>query len=175
MTKATTRLVAFALAIVMMIGVLPVIAFAADSEAQNTVIYENGKFGYNGYYNVISRKDYVLVPGAAIEYEMVLNNAAGNRRQVLHVIEVDPSNPDVSIVPGYYQIDKLATDPTNEANWSHQELTEMAKYYEDSLGYNIVGGMNTDLYYDTYAPRILVYNGQSIGVKGDLLFLQQLQ
>ena len=167
MRKTTTRLVALALTIVMMLGMLPVIAFADDSSVQNEVIYGDGKFGYNGYYNVISRKDYVLVPGAAIEYEMVLNNAAGTRRQVLHVIEVDPSNPDVSIVPGYYQIDQLATDPQNESNWSHQELTEMAKYYEDSLGYNIVGGMNTDLYYDTYAPRILVYNGKSIGVKGE--------
>ena len=163
MTKLTTRFVALALTLVMMLGALPVIASASQGE----VIYENGKFGYNGYYNVISRKDYVLVPGAAIEYEMVLNNNAGNRRQVLHVIEVDPSNPDVSIVPGYYQIDQLAADPKNESNWSHQELTEMAKYYEDRLGYNIVGGMNTDLYYDTYAPRILVYNGKSIGVKGE--------
>ena len=119
--------------------------------------------GTNGYYKVISKKEYDLVPNAAIEYEMVLNNDAGNRRQVIHVIEVDPSNPDVSIVPGYNQIDK---DLSQEANWSHKELTEMAKYYEDKLGYNIVGGMNTDLYYDTYAPRILVYNGQDLSVKG---------
>jgi len=126
--------------------------------------YEAGDgFGTNDYYTVISTKDYTLVPGAAYEYEMVLNNAAGNRRQVIHVIEVDPSNPDVSIVPGYYQIDK---DVTTEAYWSHKELTEMAKYYEDNLGYNIVGGMNTDLYYDTYAPRVLVYNGRDLSVKG---------
>ena len=42
----------------------------------------------------------------------------------------------------------------------------MAKYYENNLGYNIVGGMNTDLYYDITAPRVLVYNGKDIGVKG---------
>ncbi len=166
MTKTTIRVVAFIITVVMILGVLPTTMLAAELEATNGVIYENGKFGYNGYYNVISRKDYVLVPGAAVEYEMVLNNDAGSRRQVLHVIEVDPSNPDVSIVPGYNQIDKLAVNPTNEAYWSHKELTEMAKYYEDNLGYNIVGGMNTDLYYDTYAPRILVYNGKDIGVKG---------
>ena len=120
-------------------------------------------FGTNGYYKIISKKDYTLVPGAAIEYEMVLNNEAGTRRQVIHVIEVDPSNPDVSIVPGYNQIDK---DLSDQANWSHKELTDMAKYYEDELGYNIVGGMNTDLYYDTYAPRILVYNGEDLSQKG---------
>ena len=133
---------------------------AIAEEETNEVVYKDGKFGYNGYYNVISRKDWTLVPGAAIEYEIVLNNAGGTRRQVIHVIEVDPSNPDVSIVPGYYQIDK---DLENEANWSHKELTEMAKYYENTLGYNIVGGMNTDLYYSSYSPRVLVYNGQWIG------------
>ena len=143
------------------------VAAIDDAENKDGVIYEDGKFGYNGYYNVISRKDYVLVPGAAYEYEMVLNNAAGNRRQVIHVIEVDPSNPDVSIVPGYHQIDKIAENPDNEAYWSHKELTDMAKYYEDNLGYNIVGGMNTDLYYSSYSPRVLVYNGEWIGNAGE--------
>ena len=43
----------------------------------------------------------------------------------------------------------------------------MAKYYEENLGYNIVGGMNTDLYYNSYSPRVLVYNGKSIGNFGE--------
>ena len=168
MKKTITRVAAFVLTVVMVVGILPLSAFATiPNWEDNNVIFDGTSFGTNGYYNVISKKDYVLVPGAAVESEIVLNNATGTRRQVLHIIEVDPSNPDVSIVPGYHQIDKLAEDPKNEANWSHKELTEMAKYYEDNLGYNIVGGMNTDLYYDTYAPRILVYNGKSIGVKGE--------
>ena len=159
--KTVTRIVTVVLCIAMIMSVVPVSALASiPGWADNNVVYDGDTFGTNGYYNVISKKDYVLVPGAAVESEIVLNNASGTRRQVLHVIEVDPSNPDVSIVPGYYQIDK---DLENEANWSHKELTEMAKYYEDTLGYNIVGGMNTDLYYDTYAPRVLVYNGKSIG------------
>ena len=161
----TTRIVALILTIVMMLGVLPMTVFAAiPNWEENNVVFDGTSFGTNGYYNVISKKDYVLVPGAAVESEIVLNNAAGTRRQVLHIIEVDPSNPDVSIVPGYYQIDK---DLENEANWSHKELTEMAKYYEDTLGYNIVGGMNTDLYYSSYSPRVLVYNGKWIGNAGE--------
>ena len=161
MTKTTKRVVAFIITAVMLMGVLPMSAFASiPNWEENNVIFEGSSFGTNGYYNVISKKDYVLVPGAAVESEIVLNNAAGTRRQVLHIIEVDPSNPDVSIVPGYYQIDK---DLEDEANWSHKELTEMAKYYEDNLGYNIVGGMNTDLYYNSYSPRVLVYNGEWIG------------
>ena len=165
MVKITKCVVAWLLAAVMLIGVLPLNAFATiPNWEESNVIFEGTSFGTNGYYNVISKKDYVLVPGAAVESEMVINNAAGTRRQVLHIIEVDPSNPDVSIVPGYYQIDK---DLEDEANWSHKELTEMAKYYEENLGYNIVGGMNTDLYYSTYSPRVLVYNGKWIGNAGE--------
>ncbi len=165
MKKTIHRVATFALAIVMLVGVLPLSVFASiPNWEENNVIFDGTSFGTNGYYNVISKKDYVLVPGAAVESEIVLNNAAGTRRQVLHIIEVDPSNPDVSIVPGYYQIDK---DLDDEANWSHKELTEMAKYYENNLGYNIVGGMNTDLYYNSYSPRVLVYNGKSIGNFGE--------
>ena len=169
MTKTVTRIVTLVLSLVMLMCAVPLSVFASiPNWEENNVVFDGTSFGTNGYYNVISKKDYVLVPGAAVESEIVLNNATGTRRQVLHVIEVDPSNPDVSIVPGYYQIDKLAADPTNEANWSHKELTEMAKYYEDNLGYNIVGGMNTDLYYSTYGPRVLVYNGKSIGGFGKI-------
>ncbi len=167
MKQAMKRSLSILLSVVMVISIFaiaPMTTFASIANWEDTnVVYDGETFGTNGYYNVISKKDYVLVPGAAVESEMVLNNADGTRRQVIHVIEVDPSNPDVSIVPGYNQIDK---DLTDEANWSHKELTEMAKYYEDNLGYNIVGGMNTDLYYDTYAPRILVYNGKDLSVKG---------
>ena len=161
MIKATTRALTVILAFVMITSMLPLSAAASiPNWEENNVVFEGTSFGTDGYYNLISKKDYVLVPGAAVESEIVLNNATGTRRQVLHIIEVDPSNPDVSIVPGYYQIDK---DLTKEENWSHKELTEMAKYYEDKLGYNIVGGMNTDLYYSSYSPRVLVYNGKSIG------------
>ena len=165
MTKTTKRVIALLITAVMLVSAMPLAAFASiPNWEENNVVFEGTSFGTNGYYNVISKKDYVLVPGAAVESEIVLNNADGTRRQVLHVIEVDPSNPDVSIVPGYYQIDK---DLEDEANWSHKELTEMAKYYEDNLGYNIVGGMNTDLYYTSYSPRVLVYNGEWIGNAGE--------
>ncbi len=165
MTKSFNRVVAMIITVMMVVSMLPMAVFASiPNWEENNVVFDGTSFGTNGYYNVISKKDYVLVPGAAVESEIVLNNATGTRRQVLHIIEVDPSNPDVSIVPGYYQIDK---DLEDEANWSHKELTEMAKYYENNLGYNIVGGMNTDLYYNSYSPRVLVYNGEWIGNAGE--------
>ncbi|MCI8387080.1 MAG: hypothetical protein HFE63_01265, partial [Clostridiales bacterium] len=128
------------------------------SAAAGNVIFDGTTFGTNGYYNVISKKDYVLVPGAAIETEMVINNDAGDRRQVMHIVEVDPSNPDISIIPGYYGIDK---DLSKVENHSAMKLTDTAKYYEDVLGYNVVAGMNTALAYDCNAPfSYLVYNGK---------------
>ena len=136
--KLSSRICATVLAFLMAFSAVQVPVYATSSESEINQVTEfadgvvnDGKvFGYEGYYNIISSKEYTLVPGAAIEKEIVLNNAQGNRRQVLHVIEVDPSNPDVSIVPGYYQIDKdLSWDkefsgtPDSNPNWSHKELT----------------------------------------------------
>ena len=72
MQKPLVRVATFALAIVMLIGILPMTALAAISNwAENNVIFDGTSFGTNGYYNVISKKDYVLVPGAAVESEIV--------------------------------------------------------------------------------------------------------
>ena len=157
--KALIKVVASVLCVLMVISAIP---FASVSAMENwdteNVVYDKTTFGTKNYYNVISKKDYTLVPGAAVESEMVLNNSAGSRRQVMHIIEVDPSNPDVSVVPGYYGIDK---DLTNVKNQKAAGVTETAAYYENNLGYNVVGGMNTALAYDSNAPySYLVYNGQ---------------
>ena len=156
-SKIISRIVAIFMAALMLVCAIPMTAFAAIANWSDTnVVYDETTFGTNGYYNVISKKDYTLVPGAATETEMVLNNATGTRRQVLHIIELDPSNPDVSVVPGYYGIDKDITDVNNQ---KAAGVTEVAKYYGEELGYNVVGAMNTDLYYESNAPRVLVYNG----------------
>ena len=154
--KQLGKVIALLLSFVMLISVFPVAAFA---EWDNTV-FDGTSFGTDGYYNVISQKEYTLVPGAATETEMVINNSAGNRRQVMHIIEVDPSNPDISIIPGYYGID---TDLTDVNNWKVAGVTDVVKYYEDTLGYNVVGAMNTSLAYDSNAPiDFLVYNGVNL-------------
>lgn len=158
-TRNPNRILAGLLSAAMLIGILPIAAFAAWKD--DNAVLSGDKFGTNGYYNVISKKDYVLVPGAAVESDIVLNNASGTRRQEVHVMEIDPSNPDVSLVPGYYGIDKFIEDPTDRSNWNSKQLTETVKYYEETLGYNVVGGMNTGLAYDCEAPfSFLVYNGQ---------------
>ncbi len=153
--RSASKVIALLLSAVMLLSAMPMAAFAMPDNAPEPV-----GFGTNDYYNVISRKEYTLVPGAATETEMVINNSAGNRRQVMHIIEVDPSNPDVSIVPGYYGID---TDLTDVNNWKVAGVTETVRYYEDVLGYNVIGAMNTSLAYDSNAPiDFLVYNGVNL-------------
>ena len=124
----------------------------------------------NGYFNVISADTYELAPGA-VEHEIVLNNADSTDRKVVHVFEVDTYNEDLEVMPGYYAIDKL--DPDNLAldgivdkakYWTDKQLSQTVKYYENVLGYNVVGAMNTALAYDSNAPYgYMVWNGVVLG------------
>ncbi len=159
MHKHITKVVSLVMALMMVISLCTVAAAATTwSDNGGNVVYNDATFGTNGYYNVISNKTWTLVPGAATETELVLNNSNGSRRQVLHVLECDPSNPDISIIPGYYNIDK---DISNNDNWVAAGMTDMTAKYENELGYNVVCGMNTALAYDNNAPySYLVYNGE---------------
>ena len=119
----------------------------------------------NEYFKVISADTYTLAPGA-VEHEIVLNNGDGNDRKVVHVFEVDTKNEDLEVMPGYYGIDKLNPDNLagDEHLWTDKQLTQTVKYYEDVLGYNVVGAMNTALAYDSNAPYgYMVWNGKVLG------------
>ena len=155
MKRNAIKVIALLLSLAMLLSVMPLSALAVADKPVNPV-----GFGTNDYYNVISRKEYTLVPGAATEIEMVINNNAGNRRNVMHIIELDPSNPDISIIPGYYGID---TDLSDVNNWKVAGVTDTVAYYENVLGYNVIGAMNTSLAYDSNAPiDFLVYNGVNL-------------
>ena len=153
------RILSLALAALMLLSIVPMSVFAASFDATVS----------NGYFNVISKNEYNLAPGAT-ETEMVLNNAAGDDRKVVHVFEVDTKNEGVEVLPGYYGIENL--DPNNLAlegvadkneYWKAEQLTKTVAYYE-SLGYNVVGAMNTALAYDSNAPYgYMVYNGVVLG------------
>ena len=121
----------------------------------------------NGYFKVISANTYTLAPGA-VEHEIVLNNAEGNDRKVAHVFAVDTKNEDLEVMPGYYGIDKLNPDDLagdkDKGVWTDKQLTQTVQYYENVLGYNVVGAMNTALAYDSNAPYgYMVWNGVVLG------------
>ncbi len=139
------KAISLVLAAVMVLSMLPISVLGFDASVTN------------GYFSVISENTYALASGAT-ETELVLNNANGNDRKVVHYFEVDTKNENIEVLPGYYGIDKL--DPDNLALdgvadkkefWKAEQLTKTVAYYED-LGYNVVGAMNTALAYDSNAP-----------------------
>ncbi len=153
------RVFSSVLALLMIISILPISAFASEFDASVS----------NDYFKVISENEYALAPGAT-ETEMVLNNAEGSDRKVVHYFEVDTKNENIKVLPGYYGIDNL--DPDNLALegvadktkfWKSEQLTKTVKYYE-GLGYNVVGAMNTALAYDSDAPYgYMVMDGVVLG------------
>ncbi len=152
------KFLALTLALLMAVAVLPVSALAEFDTSVS-----------GDYFIKISEDTYNLAPGAT-ETEMVLNNAAGDDRKVVHFFEVDTKNENVEVLPGYYGIDKL--DPDNLAldgvvdktqYWKAEQLTKTVAYYE-GLGYNVVGAMNTALAYDSDAPYgYMVWDGVVLG------------
>ena len=151
-----TRSILFSAVVVMLLlCMMPLSTFAASVDTTVS----------NGYYTVISNDQYALAPGAT-ESEIIVNNSAGTDRKVVHVFEVDPTNENVEILPGYYGIDKLNPDDLagDSAIWKAKELTQTVKYYEEVLGYNVVGAMNTALAYDSDAPYgYMVWDGVVLG------------
>ena len=153
------RFLAMALVVSMIIAVLPMSVLASAFDASVS----------KDYFVVISEDKYALAPGAT-ETELVLNNADGNDRKVVHYFEVDTKNENIEVLPGYYGIDKLDPDnlPLNgivdkAQYWKAEQLTKTVAYYE-SMGYNVVGAMNTALAYDSDAPYgYMVMNGVVLG------------
>ncbi len=153
------KILSTVLAVLMLVSLLPMSAFASGFDPSVS----------GDYFTVISENKYALAPGAT-ETEMVLNNADGSDRKVVHYFEVDTKNENIEVLPGYYGIDKL--DPDNlpldgvadkSQFWKAEQLTKTVAYYE-SMGYNVVGAMNTALAYDSDAPYgYMVWNGVVLG------------
>ena len=152
--KNVSRLLSFVICMSLVFTMTATSAFAAISFDASVS---------NNYYNVLKNESYNLAPGAT-ETEIVVNNADGNDRKVVHVFEVDTKNENIEVLPGYYGIDKL--DPENLSDktyWTDGKVTDTVKYYEE-MGYNVVGAMNTALAYDSNAPYgYMVWEGTVLG------------
>ena len=121
-------------------------AFCSASAAS---IYDDNNGG-SDYYKVISEKEWDIAPGVK-EYEQVLNNDAGTRRQVLHTAVVDVNNPYVKVIPGTKGM------WPQEGNYGVQSTSTQALEAE-KLGYgNVVVATNFSLswYTEAYYSRIL--------------------
>lgn len=112
------------------------------------------------YYQVISKQDWELAPGIT-ESEIVMNTAAGNKRQVSHVVEIDIHNPNTKVIPSTY---KMAEGLENR-DYRTQTMSQQAKYAEEHGYGDVVAAMNTTLHwYDTdYYTRHPELIGEPLG------------
>ena len=95
------------------------------------------------YYNTVSEKIWDIAPGIK-ETELVLDNAAGTQRQVLHIMEADMTNPYVKVTTSYTNMDT--------SNYAVSNMLVQANWVRDNWGWNVVGAMNSCLsWYNTAA------------------------
>ncbi len=134
MKKQFSRIVALILAFVIVASMASVTTFAAQIDYDETI---------GTYYNIISKDDYDIAPGI-VESEMVMNNDDGSRRQVLHIIEADISNPYVTVIPS-----SKGMVPT-PGQYGVQVMSEQAAWAEANGYGNVVAAMNISLsWYDS--------------------------
>ena len=139
--RLLSKILSLLLVPVMLFGVFPLNAFAAS-------IYDDSNGG-SDYYNVISEREWDIAPGVK-EYEQVLNNDAGTRRQVLHTAVVDVNNPFVKVIPG-----TKGMEPDENGNWPMgfgTQSTSTQALEAEKLGYgNVVVATNCSLSWYTEA------------------------
>ena len=134
MNKRFPKVVAIALCLCMLLGMIPMTALAAVEYTP-----------HDSYYNVISKDDYDLAPGIT-ESEIVLNNDAGSHRQVAHVVEIDINNPYTKVMPSY----KGMHQGLDSKNYGVQIMSQQAAYAEANGYGNVVAAMNLSLsWYDS--------------------------
>ena len=143
----SSKTLALLLAVIMLVSILPLNALAVKVEYSDS-------YGGSNYYQVISKKDWELAPGVA-ESEIVLNNEAGTRRQVLHTLAVDINNPYTKVIAGYKGM------WPEEGNYGTQSTSTQALEAE-KLGYgNVVAATNTTLSW--YTSKYYIDNPHMIG------------
>ncbi len=144
MKQKANRLVAMLLCLAMLVCAMPFSALAA---------VEYDEIAESDYYKLISQKDWELAPGIT-ESEIVLNNDAGDRRQVLHVVEVDMDNPYTKVIPSIKGMVPTA------GNYGVQTMDAQAAYAEANGYGNVVAAMNISLswydsaYYDAHPELV---------------------
>lgn len=142
MKKTFFRVLAVVLLVSMLIATLPIGVLAA------TITFDTGTDHYN---IVVSQKEYAIAPGVT-EQAIILNDATGENRNRIHVMQVDPTNQYATVMASYRNQDGNT--------WGTQVLTEQAASAEEKFGVNVVGGINCNLRFSSNEPvGMLVING----------------
>lgn len=141
--KNLKKAFALMLAVIMTAFVLAPCAVAAEL-IDDTLLYADRKITSSATYRLV---------GGVTESRIVFNNAAGSNQIKGSVMEVDMSNPDISIVAGYNDgdMDSLSTST----------VREQAEAYEKAYDVNVVGAVNADCFFNTGdVYGLLVMNGK---------------
>ena len=119
-----------------------------------------------GNSKLISKKEYAIAPGIT-ETDIILNNEEGTNQNKGYVMEIDLSNPNVSIKAGYKDYDG--------SSWGMQNCPDQAAAAEKQLkktdsNANVVGIVNANFYNMAtgapYGPLVMhgtVYHGTDAG------------
>lgn len=149
------RFLSAVLAVIMLIGIMPLGAMAAGinpgTGKVSAVTTESGK-GMVGddYNNVISQRNYPIIPGVT-ETNVILNDATGTNQNMCYAMEVDLSSSVASVMPSYKDM--------NPNVWGTQIMSKQAEAAE-AMGYNVVGGINVNLSWESDEPiGMLVIDG----------------
>lgn len=130
MKQKANKVLAILLSVLMLASIVPSTVLAAiDWDINSTASTDN-------YYTIISKNDWAIAPGIN-ETEVVLNNKSGDRRQVIHLMEADISNPYTRVISSYTNMDT--------SNYAISTIPDHAKFIEEQWGENVVGAMNTCL------------------------------
>ena len=137
MKKIFKKSISIVIALMMVLGVIPFAASAANDYTINSTV------STDNYYNLISKKDWDIAPGIT-ESEIVLNSDDGSRRQVLFVMEADTNNEYVKVINSYNGM------IPQHGSYKVGVMSQQAAYAEANGYGNVVGAMNTCLsWYNT--------------------------
>ena len=140
----STRFLAVVLCLAMIIGVLPVVSFAADSVLSLTIA---------------STKTSALAPGVQ-EQEIVAYDVNGDRI-VYYAITADvATNPDVQVKANYH-------DNDNTGVWGKATVVEQANAAAENRGYNVVASTNASYYNVSTGQPTGGFVMEGVNINGD--------
>ena len=97
--RKTAKVLALLLCLVMVFGILPWQALAAEARTGDGSGLGKGDSIGGTVYHVASRRDYAIAPDIS-ESVIITNNDAGNSQTVANVMEVNTSGGRAKIVAG---------------------------------------------------------------------------
>ncbi|MBQ3517876.1 MAG: phosphodiester glycosidase family protein [Clostridia bacterium] len=138
--KTIRKTLAILLSVLLLVAALVPSVFAAIDDSQMSLN------------RIVSQEEYTLI-GGVIERDLVLKARTGSHRNEVFVLEVDPFDPNVSIIAGYNDGDA--------DGWGKVPVRTHAEAAERVLGTNVIGAINADFHnQETGEPSgILVMNG----------------